>query len=186
MHTQNSQKGITLLITLLLMGVLLGVSASLLNITMKQYQLAGIALSSETAFQAATAGLECILYYDFQDPSPFDVPDGGAQQASVAEVSCMEEPLFSNVKGPARSGDEQLFRFSWGAGANEVCSEVSVYKFFSTSADLPVEINGTSYRDTNCPAGSVCTVVQARGYNVPCGAIGSNPRVVEREYTQVY
>lgn len=199
---QKNQRGITLLITLLLMGVLLGISASLLNLTLKQYQLAGIALSSETAFQAANAGLECILYYDFLEPSPFEVPVDGSEQLSQPSVSCMgggsvlaenspNETSDTDNDGRASSGVEQRFRFDWG----NVCSEVSIYKFSTTDpGGALVTVGGRNMRqdlDSDgtgdpCPAGSVCTVVQARGYNVPCDDIGSNPRVVEREYTQVY
>lgn len=201
MKIKSNERGITLLITLLLMGVLLGISASLLNITLKQYQLAGIALSSETAFQAANAGLECILYHDFLEAgSPFEVPgDGITEQTSGASVSCMGSGNVSNSVGDGRaaSGEEQRFQFDWG----NICSEVSVYKF-ADDAPVDVIVNGRNMRPDlvdngtgtlppdgigdPCPAGSVCTVVQARGYNVPCNNIDTNPRVVEREYTQVY
>ncbi len=65
---------------------------------------------------------------------------------------------------------------------------MSVYKFFNESASVNVLVNGTDMRpiDGPCPAGSVCTVVQSRGYNVPCAQVNTSPRVVEREYTQVY
>ncbi len=205
---KTGERGITLLITLLLMGVLLGVSASLLNLTLKQYQLAGIALSSETAFQAANAGLECILYHDFSAGDPFAVSDDGMGQLPETDVSCMEDSSddleggnnsnAGNQSGQVESGEEQRFSFTWSG----VCSEVSIYKFSNADTPENVIVNGRNMRQDlvnnstgapvpdglgdPCPAGSVCTVVQARGYNVPCDDIGSNPRVVEREYTQVY
>jgi hypothetical protein len=204
----NDQSGITLLITLLLMGVLLGIGATLLNITLKQLQLSSIALESEVAFQAANAGVECILYYDFVDPShPFDVFGNGDEQANAPSISCMGSPLVSaaddvtssgkadedesgtNTKhnGKAASGDEQRFRFEW----SNRCTEVSVYKFFleddldGTAEGTPVEVDNQPMRP-DCPEGSECTVVQSRGYNVLCGDINNGSRVVEREYTQVY
>jgi hypothetical protein len=178
MQKKQNERGITLLITLLLMGVLLGVSSSLLNVTLKQYQLSGIALSSEVAFQAANAGLECILYNDFPvtGSSTFAVPNDGNEQAVSPSVLCMGESLpVTNSAGDGRaaSSEEQLF-------------EVSVYKFSDADDTVPVEVDGRSFRSTDCPAGSVCTVVQARGYNVPCASINGSARVVEREYTQVY
>lgn len=194
MKINTTERGVTLLITLLLMGVLLGVGASLLSITLKQYQLAGIAYSSEMAFQSATAGMECALYYDFPKSgvSPFDVPGDGGEQSTIPQIQCMgsgatsAEAVDDDGDRKMKSGEEQRFQFSWGAP--ETCSEVSIYKFFSDSNDLDLIVEGIKVREEQCPQNSSCTVVKARGYNVSCGAVnaGTNPRVVEREYTQVY
>ena len=200
MKINTTERGVTLLITLLLMGVLLGVGASLLSITLKQYQLAGIAYSSEMAFQSATAGMECALYHDFPKSgvSPFDVNGDGSTVPEEGSISCMGQssPDMESSNNTVVSGEEQRFQFSWqnDVTAPEVCSEVSVYKFYEEpSADinndgLVLMIGGIKVRDEECPEGSSCTVVKARGYNVSCGAVnaGTNPRVVEREYTQVY
>ncbi len=183
MYKRHTQEGITLLVTLLLMGVLLGVSTSLLNVTLKQFQLSGFSFASEMAFQAANAGMECALYHDFIN-AMFVVPGDGSEQSIVQSISCMGSGLVINSNGTAHSGEEQKFQFSWGTP--EVCTEVSVYKFFSSGAPVAVTVNGTSMRSSSCPAGSVCTVVQSRGYNVACSVIGTGSNVVEREYTQVY
>lgn len=209
MIIRNNQSGIALLITLLLMGVLLGIGATLLNVTLKQLQLSSIALESEIAFQAANAGVECALYYDYVPTAgaPFDVPGDGSEQAAVPEISCMGVAIKAdNVNhgkadtkknggavehnGRAASTDEQRFRFDWAG----LCTEVSVYKFFmeddgkGTARSVAVVVNGEKMRP-DCPEGSPgsdCTVIQSRGYNVACGAIDTGGRVVEREYTQVY
>ena len=189
---KTNQDGITLLITLLLMGVLMAVSTSLLNITLKQYQLSGISLASETAFQASSAGMECALYNDWVNKH-FDI---GPRNA----ISCFDNISSDDLEGSADadanagSGEEQRFQFSWKIQntSPDVCSEISVYKFYNATAPVDVSVNDVSFR-TNadgtsdpCPAGSVCTVIQSRGYNVACGQISSGKRVVEREYTQVY
>lgn len=215
MRTPTNQDGITLLVTLLLMGVLLGVSASLLNLTLKQFQLSSIAYDSERAFQAASAGIECALYHDFPKPSvgnsPFTVPGNGIEQpgppASPPMISCMgsasigsddnsnlpwyTDPDTSN--GLAISGGEQRFQFSWGNPA--VCTEFSVYKFYSLTSSVDMWVNTINMnidRDGDpatvepCPQGSECTIIQSRGYNVACADIASGGRVVEREYTRIY
>jgi hypothetical protein len=188
-HTPTQQDGITLLITLLVMGVLLAVSTSILNITLKQYQLSGFAYASEMAFQAAGAGMECALYSDFVTVD-FNVGAGrGAMQ-------CFYNPPVSDSgpddgDGNVDSGEEQRFEFTFGTPS--VCSIVSVYKFYDVSSSINVIVNGINLRTEGspptpspCPAGSVCTVIQSRGYNVACNQINSGARVVEREYTQVY
>ena len=189
------------------MGVLLGVSTSLLNVTLKQYQLSGVAVSSEIAFQAANAGMECALYNDFLgfgNPNPnsvFDVPnDEDEEQATQPSITCMEQladaqtidiidtSLADPGNGMMASGEEQRFEFDWGSDP-VVCTMVSIYKFASTTQ---VTVNGQDMRNKNnsalneCPVGAECTVIQSRGYNVSCGDIGGGNRVVEREYTQVY
>lgn len=205
LHIKKNEEGIALLVTLLLLGVLLAIGASLLNITLKQYQFSGMALASETAFQAANAGMECILYYD-NDPngSVFDVPGDGSGRSPVLSLNCMNENSSDivagngtcfgcNEGGAVESGEEQMFEFEWGSPRG--CSQVSVYKFYSTSDEVSVEIDDVFYRadgsdaDSDpdpCPIGGICTVVQARGYDVSCSDVGTAARVVEREYTIVY
>lgn len=183
----KKQHGIALVMTLLIMSVLLGVSASLAHITLKQLQLTSVAYSSEIAFQAANAGMECVFYHDFSPAiAAFDVPGDGTRQSSATSIGCMGAGSVVSMSGPAASGEEQRFQFTWGGSGQTMCSDVSVYKFYSTSAPVPVVIDGVTYRADDCPAGSVCTVVQSRGYNTSCASVSSALRVVEREYTQVY
>ena len=207
MSTKNNQQGIALLITLLLMGVLLGIGATLLNITLKQLQLSSIAYDSEIAFQAANAGVECALYYDFvpEEGQPFAVPGDGSGRDPEDNLGCMGDTSTDLVGGnggegdcgeedcvvedKVESGEEQRFRFDW----NNICTEFSVYKFFKEddlngiADDVTLTINGQDMRaGAPCPEGSECTVIQSRGYNVSCGDVDDGGRVVEREYTQVY
>lgn len=203
-HTVHDQDGVTLLVTLLLVGVLLGISTSLLNITLKQYQLSGIALASEIAFQAANAGMECALYQDFPKTgvSAFAVPGNGAEQTSQPSFTCMNAGMVSvvgktNTPGTASyagdndgfsvSGEEQYFQFTFGTSPNDVCADVSVYKYYSTSGNLPRTVDGVDLGNgVDCTQNTECTIIQSRGYNVPCADKNSSSRVVEREYTQIY
>jgi len=194
-HQQNESHGIALLITLLLISVLLGVSASLLNVTLKQYQFSSIGLASEISFQAANAGMECILYHDNNDAtypvSPFDVVDGSGTTRESG-INCMgvtgndlfiagDGYLSIPVDTQVSSNEEQRFKFTWGSP--QVCSDVSIYKFYSTtgSQDMSVALG----RSGTCTQGVVCTVIRARGYNTACDAIKTT-RTIERELTQRY
>ena len=105
-HIQRD--GLALLITMLLMSVLLGISTSLLNVTLKQYQLSGIARSSEIAFHAANAGIECLSYHDLAlavaGVSKFDVPGvAGNTLPEVVSISCMDNKVSADI--------EQIQRF---------------------------------------------------------------------------
>lgn len=210
MHKKTQQDGITLLITLLLMGALLGISASLLNITLKQFQLAGLIAESEVAFQAASSAMDCALYNDYI-LNRFEIPIDGSEQTSDMRISCAGDsdggtgydnsltnagtPLYNDpTDGNARTMNGGEMRFSQlslsqdvSDGAPELCSEVSVYKFNGGSE---VMVNNRKLwnpnGDNTCPPGAVCTVVRARGYNVPCAQRTTAKRVVERELVQVY
>lgn len=184
MKRRTSQDGITLLITLLIMGIMLVISASLLQITLKQFQFSGISEISEVAFYAANAGMECALYYDLGEDSgsnrinAFAVPGDGSASSSAAEITCMDIGPVTNSNGPAASGDEQLFQFEW----NGLCTSVSIYKFYSESGSQDMSGSGVSQ---TCAEDIECTVLKARGYNTGCGSLADS-RVVERELTLVY
>jgi hypothetical protein len=182
---RTSESGIALLITLLIMTVLLGVSASLLNITIKQFQFSSIGLASEKSFQAANAGMECMLYHDYENyptiPGKFDIGQ------NPAAINCMGVNDDDTVTATTDSV-QRTYIFSWGAASDPVCTETTIYKFNSTTAQPNMAAalrrqNGAP--GTLCPIGSTCTVVQSRGYNVSC-AQRNTPRVIERELTQKY
>jgi type II secretory pathway component PulJ len=191
-HKRRDQDGVALLITLILMGVLLGVGSALLNITLKQKQLSGVSYASEAAFQAANAGMECAVRQDLVNESYYlnqDVSD----RARVS-VECMGQtnPDLFIAQGDAQvkfqpgnaSAEEQLFQYEWGSPA--VCTQISVYKYYHATQPVPLRVYGTIMRQNDCPAGIVCTIIQARGYNVGCSSISTARTVVEREYTQIY
>ncbi len=179
MRTHTSQNGVTLLVTLLLMGVLLAVTTSLINITLKQYQFSGISYDSEVAFQAASAGMECTQFNDWVNDE-FRI--GNAHDPATCFGVASADLAGS---GAVSSGEEQEFRFSWGNP--NVCTEVSVFKFFNATNPVNLTVRGTNIRPGQpCPAGAVCTFVESRGYNVACNNVGASPRVVEREYSLLY
>jgi hypothetical protein len=191
MKQHAHERGIALLVTLLVMTVLLGVSASLLNITLKQYQFSNIGLQSEMAFQAANAGMECILYHDYLNypTSKFDVNGDGSGVAPESGIACMGQSSDDLVNGgnSVVSGEEQRFRFSWRdtnvANSPTLCTEVSIYKFYSTNSAQ--DMSAALRRSGTCAADTTCTVIQSRGYNVACGSV-QTPRTIERELTQRY
>lgn len=178
-NRHTSEKGITLVITLLIMGILLAVTTSLINITLKQYQFSGIAYDSEAAFQAASAGMECVQFQDWVNHE-FDI---GATHDSTLCFGVSSADLAGS--GTVGSGDEQKFRFSWGDP--NVCTEVSIFKFFNATTPVDLIVRGVNIRPTqSCAAGTVCTFVESRGYNVACGLVDTSPRSVEREYSLLY
>lgn len=180
------ERGIALLITLLVMGVLLAISAFLLDVTLRQFQLSNIGRDSEIAFQAAEAGIECEMYTDATNanaPKTFDVPENNADQTDASTMKCFSGGGQSTITNTAtHSGGAQTFRYEWGTPV--VCTDISVYQFYSTSNNVPVIVDSVQVGN-DCPQGFRCTVVKSRGYNTGCSNI-SNAKVIEREITQRY
>lgn len=177
------------------MGLVLAISSSLLNITLKQYQIAGIAEASETAFHAANAGIECAQYWDRYETSPADgtvnLRDAFEIGANDEEINCMGVTDTSSVaENSAGSGQEQEFEFTW-RNANDdpyLCTKLSIFKFYENPSD-DGNATGPSMSSAEvsrtCPEGVVCTVMQSRGYNAACNSL-TNARTVERELILVY
>src|SRR3989338_9684883 len=81
----NLRKGFTLLIALLVIGIILAIGLSILNITLKEFILSGIARESAIALGAADAGMECALYWDSSsDGNKFDPAPN-----SALPITCM-------------------------------------------------------------------------------------------------
>ena len=185
---RTSQTGVTLLITLLVMGVMLVISASLLHITIKQFQFSGISEISEIAFNAANSGMECALFFDLGFDTgvridAFDVPGDGTPQSAAASIVCMN--VADSAPAPVVSGQPQDFEFEW----NGMCTQVTVYKFLEDEAldgdAIGPDLGGILSNPPVCLEGQECTVIKSRGYNTTCGNL-SDQRVVERELTLVY
>jgi len=165
----NLCKGFTLLIAILVIGIILAIGLSILNITLKEFILSGIARESAIALGAADAGMECALYWDRS--SQGDTFDVGAAASSI---TCMGQPVSA---GGGASGVSQDFSFTWGDPA--VCAKVYVTKYYNSSGPAPMGVNAAG-NAVSCPQGVECTRVVSLGYNRACNEIEDDPRAVER------
>jgi len=185
--TQKHNRGFTILIATLVAAVVLAIGLSILSITTKQVQLAGIARQSEIAFQAASAALECVRFNDVNtdDGGVFDVTN---PQTGYAEVTCfgvkdtVSSDSDSDGSGGPSSGENQKLDFTWG-DAGDICSKIELYKFYDADNAIDLDTYGITAYD--CPAGTACTLVKARGYNKRCGDINTEG-AIERELTIIY
>lgn len=175
---QKNKEGLSLVIALLVATVALAIGLSLLDVTLRQFILSSVARDSEISFHAAYAGIECARFQDVRN-NAYAVPHSGVS------VGCMGT---TDTSSAADSGDEQLFEYQWG-NDSVACTQVSMYKFDATSAAQTIPgalIGGDTPIDNRlCNVGFVCTVAQARGYNVACSDVGA-ARTVEREVVIIY
>jgi Tfp pilus assembly protein PilX len=183
-HHKNSQSGFALLLSIIVVGVVVSVGLTILDLSLKQVRLSTNSRESETAFHAANAGLECARYWRIEEETAMD--DGDSISPDCFGVS------IGNINGvgiAANNGDAHLYEFeaTWGSGSTIRCSQMSVLTIKSpTSATTSVPnmtsvIPGYPYiGDKECEPGGRCTVISVRGFSRGCSNIGMNG-TVQRE-----
>jgi len=176
-------RGMTLFIAVVIMGILLFISFAVVNITIKGTLFASSGRDSQYAFYAANAGLECTLYWDSKYITDYDADMnpiyGSAFATSTAStITCATQtistdsqtvptnpPQFSLIGGGGDAKQTSIFYFDMNQGSNPVlyCAIVTVKKYY-TGPDL-------------------ITYIKSRGYNT-CDT--SNSRRVERGIEVTY
>ncbi len=187
-QSQDNQSGFALLMALLVVGVVLTVGLSVLELSIKQVQLATTARDSEIAFHAANAGMECSRYIRrlYAD----EMENGNPISPSCFGVVAPNTNTYTAITNGV-TGDGEVTRydysFTWGTDGDR-CTEVTALVASSTLPGTGLAISnmttlfpGFSNGDTkNCEAGTRCTVMAVRGYNRPCNSI-TNYGTVQRE-----
>jgi hypothetical protein len=69
---KNTQAGIALLMTIIVLGVVLSVTLAIVELSLQHLSLSVDSRDSEIAFHAANAGLECARYYKRHSSSTFE------------------------------------------------------------------------------------------------------------------
>lgn len=151
----RNQKGMTMFIAVVVMSILMLISLTVMNITIKSSLFANIGRESQFAFYAADAGLECALYWDSKfDPGKFNsVTSGSPINCGNASIS-----NGSNISGTTTAttqiGASSFSVFGFNLNSTPYCVIVTVEKRLS---------DGKTY-------------IKSRGYDV----CDQNPRRVER------
>lgn len=187
----NRQSGFALLMSLIVVGVLISIGLTVLELSIKQVQLSTNARDSEIAFHAANAGMECARYWRRAASSTME--SGGTLNTNCFGVAASDAPtvISSGVTGfdgvAAPSGAVLLYEYSftWG-DAGDRCTEVTNLVASSTLPNglkifnMPTHIPGFTSASTTCEAGARCSVISVRGYNKPCTGV-NNFGTVQRE-----
>ncbi len=191
-NTKKSQTGFALLITLIVVGVVVAIGVSVLDLSLKQVRLSTNAKDSEIAFHAVNAGMECARYWRRVDAATME--RGGAINPVCFSGTLVNAPSVSALgsENGVTSANGQAFLYNyaitWQGG--ERCSEVTALVASSTTAGSGLSITGMEalvqgYPEGNtkvCVAGERCTVLSVRGYNKPCSPSANYPfGTVQRE-----
>lgn len=156
-YNLQPKKGFAMLFSVLISSLLVAIGLSIFSLTLKELTISTSARESQVAFYAANSGMDCAIYWNFQDKF---VESGGAVSP---EVIC---GASSSVTDDGLAGGSTGFKFyitnnmDGTANINGPCVDVVVTK--STELD-----------------GSLKTVIESRGKNI-CGPSG---RKVERGLT---
>lgn len=186
----NSQSGFALLMSLIVVGVILSIGLSVLELSIKQIKLATNARDSEIAFHAANAGMECSRYWRRINALEMETGQSVTPVCFGSAANPSTIPAPSPVPGTVGNGEafQYDYEFTWGTGLNTRCTEITTLVASSTLPGAGLTINNMDtiipgYPGGNskfCEAGTRCTVISVRGYNRPCSAV-SNYGTVQRE-----
>jgi len=186
---KQSETGFALLITLLMLAVVIAVTLSLVQLSLKQLKLAVDGRDAEIAFQAASAGVECLRRVSIMASSTIQV--GGL----ITGQSCfgasfpvpthlLLNPSVSQYSGLAKANNG----ISWGPTGARRCTEFELIVINAEvdSITLPEDtikgiIANYTGGDLVCESGGVCHILAVGGYNAACDQI-SNPGVLKREF----
>jgi Tfp pilus assembly protein PilX len=107
----KKNRGFTLLLSLIVMGVVLTIGLGVYNIILKEMQISSLGRESLAAFYAADSGTECILYWD--------VKRGFVSTTTPSTIQCAGQT--KNLQGAAINS----FTLNFSNGS---CARVTINK----------------------------------------------------------
>ncbi len=195
-NTVNSkEKGIVLLITLVLVSAILSIGITMIDLSVKQIKLSDNSKGSEVAFTASDAGSECAQFWRRRKLT--DMSQGQSFSANCFGGSTNVVPNTSShnaARVPVLSGSSvgsvylYEYEFTWGDN-NDRCSKIRTLVGKADIAGNGIEIVNISSLVDNypysgnkiCQAGETCSVISVSGYNKACSLINNNYGVVQRQ-----
>jgi hypothetical protein len=136
---QASPRGFTLLLAVLVAGILAAVGAAIYNIVSKEVVLSSAGKESQFAFFAADAGVECVLYQDFQRDTFATSTQAASFNCGNAEVSDFVKNYYDPSKGadcPDGSGYAcavDTFSFCYDGNTKNPCTSITFTRHFDAT-----------------------------------------------------
>jgi Tfp pilus assembly protein PilV len=181
-HTDNTQGGFALLITIIVLSVVLAIGLSLLEISLKQINLTITARESELAFVAANSGIECAQFSRFNREISTAFDNEEFEFACFGQGARIIDAVLRRGSNPRVY--EYQTQYDVGTASGDMCVDVTVFvmdnRTNNNNGNYNFSNQGVSSR--SCPGNSVCTNIFSRGYNRACDAIGDR-NTVQREMT---
>jgi len=124
----REQRGVTLLVAVILSSVVLAIGLAIANIVFKELRLSATVRESQEAFYAADSALECALYWDLHE---------GVFSHETEEsmnISCADSQVWVVSTGDSVTEDSfHTFSFS-DINGNPFCATVEISKDGATGA----------------------------------------------------
>ncbi|OHB24236.1 MAG: hypothetical protein A2542_02530 [Parcubacteria group bacterium RIFOXYD2_FULL_52_8] len=168
--TFHKQNGYALLFAILVTSILLSAGLGISNIIFKELQLSAIGKQSTISFYAADTGIECAYYWERHAPT------GVLGMTSTFPKNADE--VVALAGGSARcAGADIVSKFLGGTPNNSV---LATSDHATTTFTLELDsFVGRPCALVTVEKGSGVTLIESRGFNVPCSA-SSDVRRVER------
>jgi hypothetical protein len=134
---QQDQKGFTLFIAIIIMGTLFLAAAAVASLAVRQSLISASGRESQHAFYAADTGIECVLFWDIQNP---------------AGISAFSTTTGSNINcnNQTRSvGGSSVSTFSFDLAPDPYCVIVRVEK--NPNGSTEIESRGYNTCDSANP-----------------------------------
>lgn len=182
-QVKHSKSGFALLISMIVVGVVVSVGLSILELTIKQLALATNSKDSEKALHAANAGLECSQYWRNKEFQKFETGNSvSATCFGAANTKTSGATAISGVTADLGNAYKYSFEFDWGTvGVDDRCSVITMIVLVSENESTTgVVVNDISdhlfgYNDgtsKSCEPGGRCTFTSVQGYNKSCNKKG--------------
>jgi len=150
--SQNTKKesGIALLVSVIFMSVVLAIGLTLGSLGYKQMTLASTEISSQKAFYAADAALECVLFAD-QQALKFSSSVGGNTSGSI---KCNGVDVDFSAPTVSVSGDGlhswNKYTMTMKSLDTNACARVTVYKAQSSATGNTTYLFSSGYNNADC------------------------------------
>jgi len=179
---QKRTDGFALLMTVVVVGVVIAIGLTVLDLSVKQVRLSTNAKDSEIAFHAANGGIECAQYWRRASSSQMERGQTIAPRCCGSAVGTNTvTPITSGVTG---NGAVYQYRYEFTWGSPDVrCTQITTLVASSTIQGSGLTIANTTLVNTlpgypddqnkTCNPGEQCTIVSVRGYNRACNNISS-------------
>ncbi len=175
----STESGFALLITLIVVGVVLSIGLTILDLSIKQVRLSTNAKDSEEAFHAANAGMECARYWRRVEADLMET--GQSIDPECFGVSPDNLDFDEITTGVTGDGQVYQYEYSFTWGADPRCTVINTLIASSTALGGGVTTTNMTtlvpgYPDGNdkyCEAGGRCSVISVQGYNRPCSTLGA-------------
>lgn len=136
-------RGFTLLIAVLVSGILLALGFAIFNIASKELTLSSSGRESQFAFYAADSGIECALYWDYQQDAFSDT--------TPLQPECAGAPVTNYLVSydPFSDTYTTTFGFALGATVADPCVDVTVTRNYSPTRTVIVAAGYNTCVTTN-------------------------------------